>query len=63
MASALSADKGGIVLPGRGLVKVCNELIKSLPTGLELGHIKAFHPEGMWKSCWEAGFSLGLSQG
>lgn len=32
-------------------------LIKSLPTGL--GHIKAFHPEGMWESCWETGFSPG----
>lgn len=23
------------------------------------GHIQAFHPEGMWESCWEAGFTLG----
>lgn len=46
----------------RDFVKVFKELIKCLPTGLGLGHIKAFHPEGMWESCWEAGFSLGPSQ-
>lgn len=37
----------------RGCAKAREELTKSLPTGL--GLIKAFQPEGMWESCWEAG--------
>lgn len=41
----------------RGCAKAREELTKSLPTGL--GLIKAFQPEGMWESCWEAGLVVG----